>query len=202
MITIIDNFYEPSDLGLMTLGFVNLPFQSTYHSKGWSITNRMQGYPCWESEIFKPIKEELSPYQIFLNTFIRKTNIKPIVVQTLYRKIKLEELKKAVIYKKERPHQDSKNFDIAGIVYYNSNSIKDGTSLYNYETDFEPTIIAGSKVNRCIFYNTQQPHSTPTDQWVDERWVQPFFLITQEKTFEKFKGRKIKHEQQERKDEI
>tara|TARA_R100000329_G_C7572675_1_gene202737 strand:+ start:120 stop:725 length:606 start_codon:yes stop_codon:yes gene_type:complete len=197
MLTIIDNFYEPHDLGLMTLGFVNLPFSPTYHSKEWPISHRMQGYPCWESEEIPHQESDVSPYQIFLKTFIKKTNIKPIVIRTLFRKIKLEELKQAEIYKKERPHQDNENFDFAGLIYYNSNSIKDGTKLYNAQTDFEPTVIAGSRMNRCIFYNTQQPHSTPTDQWVDERWVQPFFLITKEETFIKFKEDKKQDEHKE-----
>lgn len=187
MLSIIDNFYEPSDLGLMTLNFVNIPFLPTYHSKEWPVSDRMQGYPCYESEQIKYEESKISAYQIFYNTFIKKTNLKPLVVETLLRKIKLEELKKAPIYKKERPHRDNENFDLAGLVYFNSNSIKDGTMLYNFETDYEPSVIAGSRVNRCVFYSTNQPHSAPTDQWVEERWVQPFFLITKEETLERYK---------------
>ena len=41
-------------------------------------------------------------------------------------------------------------------------------------------------MNRCIYYNTQQPHSTPTDQWVEEVGA-TFFLITKDETFKKFK---------------
>jgi len=195
MLNIIDNFYKPHDLGIMTLSFVNFPFSSTYQSKSWPISHRMQAYPCWETEDVPFDERDTCPYQIFKKTFIEKTNIKPIVLRTFFRKIKLEELKKAEIYKKERPHTDDEDFDLAGLIYYNSNSIKDGTCLYNHRTDFEPTAIAGSKINRCVFYNTQQAHSAPTDQWVEERWVQPFFLITKEETFRKFKDNKKQNEQ-------
>ena len=45
MLNIIDNFYEPHDLGLMTLGFVNLPFSQTYHSKQWAVSDRNARIP-------------------------------------------------------------------------------------------------------------------------------------------------------------
>ena len=79
-------------------------------------------------------------------------------------------------------------FDLAGIVYFNCNSLKDGTYMYSGKNTFEPDAIIGSKMNRCVFYNTQQFHSPGHEQEIDERWVQPFFIIHKEETFKKFKN--------------
>ena len=82
---------------------------------------------------------------------------------------------------------DNTFYDIAGLIYYNSNSLKDGTYIYNSIGDYEPTVIVGSRFNRCVFYDPKQPHSPTMEQSVEERWTQPFFLIYKEETFKKFK---------------
>tara|TARA_R100001509_G_C4783139_1_gene187127 strand:- start:64 stop:645 length:582 start_codon:yes stop_codon:yes gene_type:complete len=187
MFTLIDNFYDYNDLGIMTLYFMNLPFNQTYQSQAWKVSNRLQAYPCYETQVFNESDVKDSPYHIFKKTLEKKTNIKPLLIQSLFRKIKLNELKNSSVYQKDRPHKDNIDFDYAGLIYFNSNSLKDGTKLYLEENDFDPTVIIGAKVNRCIFYDTQQPHSTPVDQNVEERWVQPFMLITKESTYEKHK---------------
>ena len=187
MLNIIENFYDPNDLGLFSLYFMNLPFNKTYQSKKFPVSDRMQAYPCYETSALEQSEDEYSPFQIFKKTFEKKTNKKLYIIKSFLRKIKLEELKNSAVYKKDRPHLDDPMYDYAGLVYFNSNSIKDGTKIYNDERLFEPTIIVGSKVNRCLFYNTQVPHSTPCDQMVEERWVQPFFIITEEETFKKYK---------------
>jgi|TARA_R100000005_G_C4925461_1_gene156821 hypothetical protein len=188
MFTVIEDFYSPSELGLMSLYFMNLPLLESYQSKAWKVSDRFQAYPCYESEIIPKSDEKNHPYKIFKDTFEQKTNLKPILINTYFRKIKLEELKKSAVYKKDRPHKDDDTFDYAGVVYFNSHSIKDGTKIYNDERDFEPSVIIGSKVNRCVFYDSEQPHSAPYDQNVEERWIQPFFLITNESTYKKYKN--------------
>lgn len=186
MFHLVDNFYDSNDLGTMTLCFMNAPFLESYHSKNWKVFDRLQAYPVYETDTVNKSDRPHHPYQIFKKTFETKTNIKPLLIRTFFRKIKLDELKKSPLYKKERPHKDSSCFDYAGLVYFNSSFLQDGTKLYNDEQDFEPTAIIGSKVNRCVFYNSQLPHSTPYDQKVEERWVQPFFLVTEESTLEKY----------------
>jgi hypothetical protein len=194
MFTLIENFYTPSDLGLIVTQFINSPFDKTHQSKETLVNNRMQAYPCYESQVFIRNENPHNPYNIFKNTFESKTNLKILHLKTFFRKIKLEELKQSACYRQDRPHLDSLEQDYAGLIYFNSNSIIDGTKIYNNAEDFEPTVIIGSKINRCVFYNSQQPHVAPTDQHVEERWVQVFFLITEEKTFNRFRGKEIKGE--------
>ena len=71
MLNIVDNFYKPHDLGIMALGFVNLPFSPTYQSKSWPISHRMQGYPCWETEEI-PFEERDIRHIKFFETCKRK----------------------------------------------------------------------------------------------------------------------------------
>ena len=189
MFKIIESFYNQSDFGLVASHFINLPFESKYQSSSVPVANRLQAYPCHETVPFEKSEINSSVYKIFKDTFEKQTGEKIIYLKTFLRKIKLSELKQSAVYKKDRPHVDDDFFDYAGIVYFSSNSIIDGTKIYNDERDFEPTLIVGSKVNRCFFYNTQIPHSTPFDQYVEERWVQPFFLIVKEKTYMKFKNK-------------
>jgi|TARA_R100000231_G_scaffold3116_1_gene5748 hypothetical protein len=186
MITIVEDFYSPEDLGIMSLYFMNTPFLESYHSKEWQVSNRLQAYPVHESAQIPKSDDPRSAYQIFKRTLEYKTNLKPLYIKTLLRKIKLSELKESAVFKNDRPHMDDETFNYAGLVYFNSNSIKDGTKLYSDERDFEPTLIVGARVNRLVLYNTQQPHSTPMDQHVEERWVQPVFLITEKETLDKY----------------
>ena len=103
------------------------------------------------------------------------------------RKTKLAELKKSPSWNQYKPHQDDKTFDYAGIVYFNSNSLIDGTKFFHNENCFEPTAVIGSRYNRCVFYSSQVFHSPTMEQEVEERWIQPFFLITKEETYNNFK---------------
>jgi len=184
MFSLIDDFYNRTDLGMLSLIFMNSTFSKTHQSQQWPVSDRMQAYPCYESMTLNKSETEGNPYKIFKDTFEKKTNIKILKLHSFFRKIKLEELKNSNVYKKDRPHTDSKEYDIAGLVYFNSTSLIDGTKIYNYTSDFEPTAVIGSKPNRCVFYNSAQPHSAPYEQVVEERWVQPFFLVVKEETLE------------------
>ena len=75
MINIINDFYSPSELGLMTLCFLNYNFSSTYQSKEYVFTNRSQAYPSYETDQMEESDDKLSPYQIFKNTFSVKIHV-------------------------------------------------------------------------------------------------------------------------------
>ena len=179
MVNVIDNFYEQNNLGLMVINFLNLHFDATYQSKQISYGgDRTKGYPCYESKTLTEGDENnpYCPYNMLKQTFETKTKIKIIKLRTFFRKTKLQELKNSPSWKQYKQHRDSEESNIAGVVYYNSNSIKDGTYIFNEIGDYEPTAIIGSKYNRCVFYNPQQPHAPSMDQEVEERWTQPFFI--------------------------
>jgi len=188
----IDNFYEPNNLGLLTLCFMNDHFSQTHQSKDvYYGGDRLKAYPCYESigYTLKNYNEKnpLNPTNFFVDTFEKKTNLKILRMLSFFRKIKLSELKNSSNWKQFRPHTDNTDHDFAGVIYFNSNSLKDGTYFYNSKFDLEPTAIIGSKLNRCVFYNTQTPHSIPADQEVEERWIQAFFITTKEETLKKHK---------------
>tara|TARA_Y100000592_G_scaffold66605_1_gene103504 strand:+ start:184 stop:768 length:585 start_codon:yes stop_codon:yes gene_type:complete len=189
MFNLIDNFYQPSDFGLVVSNFLNLHFFPSYQPQTHFFGgDRMKAYPCFESPAFKYDKDNPLNYcTIFQNTFEKKTGLKVLHAKTYLRKTKLSELKESPSWNQYKPHQDNNNFDMAGVVYYNSNSIKDGTNFYMQKDDYEPTAVIGAKMNRCVFYNSQVFHSPVMEQKVEERWVQPFFIITNEETLKKFK---------------
>jgi hypothetical protein len=181
----IDNFYKPHDLGLMTIHFLNFHFQATHQSLSQYFGgDRLKGYPCYETVDFSPNENKMNPYTIFKNTFENHTQIPLLKIKTFLRKTKLSELKASPSWGQYKPHQDDKA-DLAGVIYYNSNSIDDGTNFYNSSFDYEPTACIGAKLNRCIFYSVDTWHCPKMNQSVEERWVQPFFLITKKETLEK-----------------
>ena len=186
MFNTIEGFYSKNDLGLLVLHFLNLHFVSKHQSyELYFGGDRILGLPTHESEILED-NNESSPYNIFLKTWKEKTNIIPLHLQTFFRKTKLSECKESPSWKQYKPHQDHDIYDIAGLIYFNSNCLKDGTYIFNNKTDYEPTIIIGSRLNRCVWYNSQTWHSPTMEQSVDERWTQPFFIIHKEKTLEKY----------------
>lgn len=189
MINLIDGFYNPSNLGLMAVNFLNLHFQSSHQSSGiYYGGDRLLSYPTHETEYFKK-GNNLDPYEIFKKTWEEKTNIKLLHLETFFRKTKLNECNQSPSWKQYKPHQDL-HYDLAGLIYFNSNRLKDGTFIYNKESDYEPTAIIGSRYNRCVFYKCDIWHSPSMEQSVEERWTQPFFIIYKEETYKKFKDLK------------
>jgi hypothetical protein len=189
MFNLIDGFYNPNELGLIILNIMNLHFMPIHQShQNYFGGNRLLGYPTHDT---KKLANEgpLSPYSIFIKTWKEKTNIEPLYIETFFRKTKLSECKESPSWKQYKQHQDGEHFDVAGLIYFNSNSLKDGTYIYNTEYDYEPTVIIGSKYNRCVWYSSQQWHSPTMEQSVEERWTQPFFIIYKEETFKKFKDK-------------
>jgi hypothetical protein len=186
---IIDEFYSASDFGLVLSEFINQHFQPTYQSKASLYGgDRFQGYPCHESPDYYYDKNPISIGNILKKTFEEKTQIKLLYFKTFLRKIKLHEFKKAASWGQHKPHKDSKtDCDIAGIIYFNSGSIKDGTNLYSKVSDYVPTVIVGSNPNRCVFYDSSIPHQPGEFQEIEDRWVQCFFGITDPELYKKFK---------------
>ena len=193
MINIVNDFYEPNNLGLIILNFQNLHFESKHQPcTKYFGGDRKLGYPVYETVALKKGDEEneLNPYNIFIKTFEKKTNLKPLYVNTFFRKTKLSEVKDSPSWKQYKAHQDDFHWDIAGLIYFNSNFLRDGTFIYNTLDDYEPTLIVGSRYNRCVFYDPKIPHSPTMEQNVEERWTQPFFLIYREQTIEKYLNKK------------
>ena len=188
--SVIENFYTPSDFGLVAAHFVNENFQATYQSRDKMYgTNRFNAYPCHESPFYKFSKDNPnSVANIFARTFEEKTKIKLLDFRTCLRKIKLKEFKKSKSWKQHKPHKDNApDCDIAGVIYFNSGNLNDGTNLYKFGDDYVPTVIIGSYPNRCIFYDGSIPHTAGTEQEIEERWIQPFFCIIKEDTFKAYK---------------
>ena len=95
MLEIINNFYNPQNLGLMMFNFLNLHFESNHQSSvNYYGGDRRLSYPTWETENLKD-SEYVNPYKIFENTWIEKTKIKPLYIKTFFRKTKLEECQKS-----------------------------------------------------------------------------------------------------------
>ena len=186
---IIENFYSPSDFGLVVAHFVNEHFQPTHQSKEESYGgNRFNAYPCYETNFYFENNNEYSLANLFKKTFEEKTNLKLLHFKTCLRKIKLSELKKSASWGQHKPHEDNKiECDTAGIIYFNSGSLKDGTNLYKSKNDYAPTVMVGSYPNRCVFYDSSIPHQPGAEQEIEERWVQPFFAILDERVYKRWR---------------
>lgn len=182
MFNCIDYFYDANDLGIVTLHFLNIRFTPTVQStNSYYGGDRLKGWPCYETgPIPKTMKET------FIKTFEKKTNLKVLHMKSFLRKTKKDEVKQSPSYGQFKQHVDDLCYDLAGVVYFNSNSLDDGTRIYMTEQCYEPTVIIGSRSNRCVFYNSQVWHCPPMLQTVEERWTQPFFLIIKEETYKKF----------------
>jgi hypothetical protein len=67
-------------------------------------------------------------------------------------------------------------YDVAGVIYYNTWSLEDGTYFFSGKDQIEPDIMIGAKPNRCIFYKTDIFHCPGHNKKTDVRLVQPFFI--------------------------
>jgi hypothetical protein len=189
MLQIINNFYNPQNLGLIMFNFLNMHFETNHQSHAnYYGGDRKLSYPTWESPNLEDC-EYINPYKIFKDTWIEKTKIKPLHINTFFRKTKLEECKKSPSWKQYKPHKDNADKggnDLAGLIYFNSSFLRDGTFIYNEGYEYEPTIIVGSQPNRCVYYSSDVWHSPSMEQNVQERWIQPFFIIYKDETYKKF----------------
>lgn len=172
-LNIIDNFYNNEDFYYMISCSMLNPYCQTYQPNNNFFSSRANAYSCHETKSFVVNDKALS---IFGNTFVSKTGKKIKEVKTFFRKIYSYEITNVLKYGMPS-HKDDIDFNIAGVVYYNSFGIDDGTGLYTTE-DFqiEPDIIVGSKPNRCVFYDTQISHKPLQSKDNQVRIVQPFFI--------------------------
>ena len=152
MFSYVDNFYEGEALGFVALHFLNEHFINSYQSQDYFFQgDRTNAYTVKETKNILG-ENEKSIYQLLKNTFRKKTNLELLYLETKLRKIEKKELQNSSSFRQLRPHQDNKQFDIAGIIYFNGSKLKDGTYFFNTLNDFEPTAIVAPKVNRCVFY--------------------------------------------------
>jgi hypothetical protein len=168
---IIENFYEEEIFKkIFNLINTDYPFLKTYQPQTWKNINRMDGYPCYETDILTP---ENFIFKEFVKTFQEKTLFKIKLLKTLIRKTYKNELLEGRKNKKIfKPHQDE-GFDLAGVIYFNSKHLNDGTVIFSNQ---KPSIIVGSQPNRCVYYNCLQWHQPNIFQELDVRIIQPFFI--------------------------
>lgn len=178
-INLIDDFYEINDFNILFSSAQLNPYIATYQPNNVHFNNRLQAYPCHETNQFK--KDDFG-YELFRSTFEKKTNLKIKELKTFFRKIYSSELEHIFKYRLP-PHVDNSKledqtfeFDFAGVIYYNTWSLEDGTYLFSSKDQIEPDVMIGAKPNRCVFYKTDIFHSPGHNKKTDMRLVQPFFL--------------------------
>lgn len=171
MINLIEDFYDSIFLKKIIEDINNLTFKPTHQPKGIQLDHRLQGYPTYETD---PLDSNNEIYK-FLYKKLKPIVNKPFIIHTFFRKTLLSEVRQSLSWASIQRHQDQECF-LAGLIYFNTNSIKDGTYFYRNNTDMEPTFIIGSKVNRCILFNPNIWHAPGLDSWKEVRLTQPFFL--------------------------
>ena len=171
---IIDNFYDEKDFNLMISRTMLNTYNECWHSNNKKFYNRFNAYPCFETKMF--VETDIL-HNIFCKTFQEKTGFVIDKVNTFFRKIYSSELKHIFKYGLS-PHTDNKNFEIAGIIYFNTFSLDDGTGIFSeFENgQIEPDVIIGAKPNRCVFYDSQIFHRPLQNKNTKIRIVQPFFI--------------------------
>jgi hypothetical protein len=172
-LNVIDDFYEENDLGYMfTCSMLN-PYTATYQPNENFFNNRANAYRCHETKKFTHTDKASL---IFVDTFFKKTGKKIKEFKTFFRKIYAFEIQNVLKYKLPS-HKDNIAFDVAGVVYFNTFGIEDGTGLFTTDQNqIEPDIIIGAKPNRCVFYNSQVLHSPLQSKDTEMRLIQPFFI--------------------------
>lgn len=179
-VKIIEDFYSEKDYGLIQHFLHTNNMKAVHQPNRIYYPNRLQAYPCWETDRFS---EDSFEFNIFKKTFELKSGMEINNINSFFRTVKKCELEQSPYVGKEESliHQDTNtesDISHAGVIYFDSFSIKDGTRLYSYKSQIEPDIIIGSKPNRCIFYKSNIFHSAGIDWRQDKRTVQIFFFTT------------------------
>tara|TARA_R100001460_G_C3537430_1_gene174138 strand:- start:101 stop:676 length:576 start_codon:yes stop_codon:yes gene_type:complete len=187
MFQLIENFYNKEEYGTVLFYFINEHFIGCHQPNNiWMNADKFKAYPCYQTSPFT-LESNHELINTLKKTFERQTGLKVLQLKSFLRKTKKMELEKSSCWKQLRPHVDEDFYDFAGLIYLNSNSFKDGTHFFITKDSYEPTTTIGSKFNRCVFYNPLVPHAPSTEQDIEERWVQPFFIVTKESTLERYK---------------
>jgi len=169
---LIDDFYSAEDYATMFTMASHANYHSAYQPSKIYFYNRLKAYPCYQSNDF--IIDSIG-YQIFVKTFEEKSKLKVLEFKSFFRKILSSELENIFKYGSV-PHIDGEGNDFAGVIYYNIESLYDGTATYTSAFHREPTMIVGAKSNRCVFYPTSTWHSPLQDKNTEVRLIQPFFV--------------------------
>jgi hypothetical protein len=169
---IIDDFYSSENYATMFTIASHTSYSAMYQPEETHFYDRLKAYPCYQSSEFRP---DDTPYKILVKTFEEKNKLKVLECSSVFRKILSSELETIFKYG-VAPHIDNKKYDFAGVVYYNIESLYDGTAIYSSQSHREPNIIVGAKSNRCVFYNPLTWHSPLQDKNTITRLIQPFFI--------------------------
>ena len=172
MINVIDNFFYENDFAILTASAHSKLYIPSYQPKQLFVHDRLKAYPCYETEI---LLNTDYLFKTFWETFENKTNLKIKKLKTFLRKILSIELENVFKYRLT-PHQDDKEFDLAGVIYINNFNLLDGTNIYSNLYQIEPDIVVGAKPNRCLYYSSNMWHSPGHDKNTELRLIQPFFI--------------------------
>jgi hypothetical protein len=174
-INVFDDFFDLDDFFKIKVYQECSHYRESYQPYSANYTNRLKGYPVWESLIDKnhPI------YEILLKTIELKLSKEYEIDSIILRKIYVDELLRSPYKGRSYGmiHKDKvKEVKMSGVIYLNGGSINDGTSLFSEEMQMEPDIIIGSKANRCVIYNSDIPHAPGIDWEEKVRNILVFFL--------------------------
>jgi hypothetical protein len=174
-INVIDDFFSFEEFNLIKHYQENSTYVATYQPSGIYYHSRLKAYPTWECSLNKdnPI------YDILSKNIKTKISKDYQISSVLLRKVYKDELLKSPFNGKNHGviHQDdTEGVVISGLIYFNSFSINDGTSLFSYKQQLEADMIIGSKPNRCIFYDSSIYHAAGIDWEERVRNTLVFFL--------------------------
>lgn len=91
-VNILEDFYSPENYGMMQHFLHTTNMKALYQPITVYYPNRLQAYPCWETESFK---ENTLPYDIFKQTLELKTGFKTKEINSFFRTIKKSELEQS-----------------------------------------------------------------------------------------------------------
>jgi len=174
-INVIDDFFSFEEFNLIKHYQENSKYVATYQPWGVYYHSRLKAYPTWEC----PLDKDNPIYNILLKNIETKISKDYEISKVLLRKVYKDELLKSPFNGKTHGviHQDtSEGIVISGLIYFNSFSINDGTSLFSYKQQLEADMIIGSKPNRCVFYDSSIYHAAGIDWEERVRNTLVFFL--------------------------
>jgi hypothetical protein len=173
IIDIFDNFYTRDEFDKVLKDSKSLKYFKSYQPNEYYYPNRLKAHPCHQTNV---LTEQHKTYQILKNKLIHQLNIPVKNIKTFFRKTFSKEMKKSPSIEGIK-HQDDGTYDLAAIVYLNTQSIKGGTNIFSdHQYQIEPDIIVGSKINRLIIYNASTFHSANTDLLDKTRIIQTIFV--------------------------
>lgn len=174
-INVIDDFFSFDEFNLIKHYQENSVYIATYQPSKIYYHSRFKAYPTWECALEK----NNLIYNILLKNIQEKISKEYTISSAFLRKVYKDELLKSPFKGKNHGviHKDNvEGVMLSGLIYFNSFSINDGTSLFSYEQQLEADMIIGSKPNRCVFYNSSIPHAAGIDWEERVRNTLVFFL--------------------------